>query len=86
MQVFKDFLVWAWPSHGFGKEMQERALPELASRPLLRGAARAASRQPGQASSQPRPCPDPLAIFNCFHFNQMKKMKKMNKMKKHAGF
>ena len=47
MQVFKDFLVWAWPSHGFGKEMQERALPELASRPLLRGAVRAAYRQPG---------------------------------------
>ena len=27
MQVFKHFLVWAGPSHGFGKEMQEKALP-----------------------------------------------------------
>ena len=27
MQVFKDFLVWAWPGYGFGKEMQEKALP-----------------------------------------------------------
>ena len=26
MQVFKHFLVWAWPGHGFGKEMQEKAL------------------------------------------------------------
>ena len=26
MQVFKHFLVWAWPGHGFGKEIQEKAL------------------------------------------------------------
>ena len=26
MQVFKDFLVWDWPDHGFGKEMQGKAL------------------------------------------------------------
>ena len=29
MQVFKHFLVWAWPGHGFGKEMQEKALSGL---------------------------------------------------------
>ena len=28
MQVFKDFPGRAWPDHGFGKEMQEKALPE----------------------------------------------------------
>ena len=27
MQVFKDFPGRAWPDHGFGKEMQEKALP-----------------------------------------------------------
>ena len=65
MQVFKHFPGRAWPDHGFGKEMQERALPELASRPLLRRAVSTDTSQPGHAGSQPDHVRFP-SIFICF--------------------
>ena len=68
MQVFKDFLVWAWPGHGFGKEIQEKALPELASRPSsAEQSEQHPDSQASQAASQARAYP--LAFFHFSNFN-----------------